>query len=181
MTSNIPLDNPALQALRHTRQVRQFTDEPLSDDQLTAILEQARWTGSAVNRQPWTFVVVRDKSTLDALADLAPHAHGVPTSSATIAIGMEPGQDPDWDPFDEGRASERMLVAATALGLAASVAWVRPEYRRRVAEMLGLPAPHYVRTLVSVGHPTAEAAKPKSAPGEARKPLGEIVRQAPPH
>ena len=47
-----------LRALRRTRQVRQFTDEPVAESDLRAILEVARWSGSSINRQPWTFVVI---------------------------------------------------------------------------------------------------------------------------
>ena len=50
---------PILRALLRTRQVRQFTDELVSDDDLQAILDVARWSGSSMNRQPWTFIVVR--------------------------------------------------------------------------------------------------------------------------
>ena len=49
-----------LRALRKTRQIRSFTDEPVSDDDLHAILEVCRWTGSSMNTQPWQFIVVRD-------------------------------------------------------------------------------------------------------------------------
>jgi nitroreductase len=44
-----------LRALRRTRQIRRFTDEPVAEADLVAILEVARWTGSSTNRQPWTF------------------------------------------------------------------------------------------------------------------------------
>jgi nitroreductase len=49
-----------LRALRKTHQVRQFRDEPVTDDALNAILDVARWSGSAANRQPWTFIVIHD-------------------------------------------------------------------------------------------------------------------------
>jgi len=47
----------AVRPLLRTRQVREFTPEPPSDEQLDAILEVARWTGSSQNSQPWRFVV----------------------------------------------------------------------------------------------------------------------------
>src|SRR5262245_37278 len=47
--------------LVRTRQFREFTDEAPTDAQLEAILDAARWTGSAGNEQPWRFVVVRDR------------------------------------------------------------------------------------------------------------------------
>ena len=59
MSDSKPFDRTTadviLAALRRTRQVRQFTDELVSDDDLQAILDVARWSGSSMNRQPWTF------------------------------------------------------------------------------------------------------------------------------
>ena len=180
MPTNISADlrHDTLKALRRTRQVREFADEPISDDQIDAIVEAGRWSGSALNRQAWTFTLIRDHETKALLGELAPRARGLASAPLTIAIGMRPGDNPEWDPFDEGRASERMMIAATAVGLSASVAWVQPENRRRAAAVLGLSEPAYVRTLVSVGHPSAAAAKPKAPPGEARKPRSEVVREA---
>ena len=54
--------------LRGLRAVRQLRPDPLPEPVLHDILEVARWSGSAGNRQPWEFVVVRDR---DMLAQLA--------------------------------------------------------------------------------------------------------------
>ena len=77
--------------------------------------------------------------------------------------------------FDEGRVAERLLVAATLLELAAGIAWVRADVRPVVSDALGLPADHFVRTIVVVGHPSEAAKRPKSAPGQARLPASETV------
>lgn len=163
-----------LAALRHTRQVRQFTDEPVSEDEINRILEVARWSGSSTNWQPWRFAVIRDREKQERLAELAPNAHHVAGAAAVLAIVM-PGERPEWEMYDEGRCAERVLVAAGAMGLAAGIGWATPKYRQGVVDELGLEEPSYVRTLISLGHPTEEARKPKSAPGEARKPLSELV------
>ena len=165
-----------LTALRRTRQVRQFTDEPVVDDDLQAILEVARWSGSSVNRQPWTFIVVRHRRDLERLAELAPNARHVAGAAIAIAIAMG-GDEAEWDAYDEGRAAERILIAANALGLGAAIGWAIERYRPRVAEFLGLTSPAFVRTIVSLGHPTDAARHPKSAPGMARRPLAELVRE----
>lgn len=161
-------------ALRHTRQVRQFTDEPVADTDLDRILDVARWTGSSTNWQPWQFAVIRDREKLARLAELAPNAGHVARAAVVIAIVM-PGARPEWEMYDEGRCAERILIAAEALGLGAGIGWATPKYRQGVADYLGLEEPRYVRTFVSLGHPTAEARRAKSAPGEARKPLSELL------
>lgn len=165
-----------LRALRRTRQVRRFTDEPVADEQLRAILEAARWTGSSKNRQPWTFVVLRDVAVRARIAELSPNAGHVAGAPVAIAIVM-PGETALSDAFDEGRVVERILVAATALGLGAALGWAVPDARPAIAELLGIPAPAFCRSIVSIGHPTEAARAPKTSPGTARKPLSELVRE----
>ncbi len=128
---------PVLRALRRTRQVRQFTDEPVTESDLRAILEVARWSGSSTNRQPWTFIVLRSPDVRARLADLAPYARHVGGAPLGIAIAMA-GDNPEWDAYDEGRAAERMLVAAGALDLGAGIGWVQEAQRPAVAALLGL-------------------------------------------
>ncbi len=168
--------DPVLRALRRTRQVRQFTDEPVTDTDLNAILEVARWTGSSTNRQPWTFIVIRDRAVRDRLAELAPYARHVAGAAVAIAIAMS-GDNAEWDAYDEGRVAERILIAAGALDLGAGIGWATETERPWVGQLLGLTAPQFVRTIISLGHPTERARQPRSAPGTARRPLEELVRE----
>lgn len=167
-----------LRALMRTRQIRQFRPDPVPEDLLTMILEVARWTGSASNRQPWTFLVLRDPEDRRALAELAPNAKHVAGAPLAVAIVMS-GEKMDLDAYDEARATERILIAAEALGLGAGIGWVVASRRAAVVDFLGLQEPAYVRTLISIGYPTEEAKAPKSAPGTARKPLDDLVRDFP--
>jgi nitroreductase len=164
-----------LGALRRTRQVRQFTDEAVTDADLTEILRVARWSGSSTNWQPWTFIVIRDRTVMERLSQLAPYARHVAKAAVAIAIEM-PGDNPEWEAYDEGRVAERILVAAGALDLGAAIGWADDDERPAVAEFLGVTAPHYVRTIVSIGHPTEQARRARSAPGTARRPLSDLVR-----
>jgi hypothetical protein len=88
-----------------------------------------------------------------------------------------PGDNAEWEAYDEGRVAERILVAAGALDLGAAIGWADGEERPAVAEFLGVTAPHYVRTIVSIGHPTERARQPRSAPGAARRPLEDLVHE----
>jgi nitroreductase len=170
-----------LRVLRRTRQTRDFTGEPIRDEALTEILEVARWTGSSQNRQSWRFIVVRDPDRLraigtDASGERKPGIGHVAKAGAAIAIVMTTDQ-PTWETFDEARVAERMLIAATALGLGAAIGWVRDHQQAEVRAILGLPEDRVLRTIVSVGVPTEAGARPKKAPGEARRPLDELVHR----
>ncbi len=164
-----------LRTMRRVRSVRAFRPDSVPDELITEILEVARWTGSGSNRQPWTFVVVRDPATLGAIAAASPNVRHVAGAAAALVIVMDGGM-PEIETFDEGRLAERILVAATALGLASAIGWIVPAGAAPVAALLGVPEGRRARTLVSLGYPTEEGAKPKSVPGAARRPLAELVR-----
>jgi len=167
---------PVLRALRRTRQVRQFTDEPVGEDDLQAILEVARWTGSSTNQQLWQFLVVRDGAIRQRIGEVTRYARHVGKAPLAIAIAM-PGEDLETDAYDEGRAAERILIAANALGLGAGIGWTDGDERAVVGSLLGVDPPAFVRTIVSVGHPTDAAMQKRSGPRTGRKPLAEIVRE----
>lgn len=162
--------------LRRVRQTRDFRSDAVPDGALRDILDVARWSGSGMNRQPWQFHVVHDRALLEQIAQAAPNAGHVAGAAAAIAISM-PGKSPEMDAYDEGRVAERILAAATALGLAAGIGWVAAEGRAEVRRLLGITERRLVRTVVSLGYPSEDALKPKSAPGEARKPLDELVHE----
>lgn len=135
-----PTAETVLTALRRTRQVRRFSAEPVAEADLQAILEVARWSGSSINRQPWSFIVVRRRADLERLAELAPYAKHVAGAAVAIAIAMG-GDNPEWDAYDEGRVAERILIAAGALGYGAAIGWAIENDRPRVAEFLRLSPP----------------------------------------
>ncbi|HEY6608997.1 MAG TPA: nitroreductase family protein [Candidatus Limnocylindria bacterium] len=163
--------------LLRARQAREFTDQSVDDEALQAVADAARWSGSSRNSQPWRFVIVRRRETLDAIAESSlPSTRALSSAPAAIAITMpaESGGGISLA-YDEGRAAERMLVAASMLGLGAGITWVKPDVRPAAAEALGLPGDRFVRTIVAIGHPTSDARRSKSAQGEARLPREKTV------
>jgi nitroreductase len=170
-----PKDVQTLSTMRRVRAVRSFRPDPVPDELLTEILEVARWTGSGSNSQPWTFVVVRERATLSAIAAASPNVRHVAGAAAAIVIVMD-GDSPEIETFDEGRVAERILIAATALGLASAIGWIVSAAAPTVGALLGVPERGQVRTLVSLGYPTEAGSQPKAAPGTARRPLAEMVR-----
>ena len=170
-----PVDK--LRPLRRTRQYREFTEEPVDKASLDAIADVGRWSGSSQNTQPWRFIVINDASVLRQLAAIGmPSTRSLQTAAAAIAIVLpdEKGKQVSYA-FDEGRAAERMLIAAGMIDLGAGIAWVRADIREAVGKMFDLPADRFIRTIVALGHPTEAARRPKSAAGSARLPREEVV------
>lgn len=165
-----------LRPLRRTRQVREFTAEPVARGLLDAIVDVGRWSGSSKNTQPWRFILITDEAVIREIAESGlPQTRSLNTATAAIAITL-PTATPDVSAaYDDGRAAERMLIAANLLGLGAAIAWVRSDVRPTVSRLLALPPDRYVRTILALGHPTDAARAPKSAPGSARLPRDETV------
>ena len=166
----------AVRPLVRTRQFREFTDEPPSDAQLDAVLEAARWTGSAGNEQPWRFIVIRDVATLRHLAEAGmPQTRGLRTAPVAIAITLPEDDYHLAKAYDDGRVAERILIAAQLVGLGAGIGWVQKPKHAAFAEALQLPADRFVRTIMAIGHPTDAALAPKSKPGQARLSREDVV------
>jgi nitroreductase len=173
-------DRTAAETVRplvRVRQVREFTAEPVTAEELAAIADAGRWSGSSMNTQPWRLVTIRDAATIKRLADSSmPNTRSLQTAVAAVAVVMP--EDPAQvvrHAYDEGRLVERMLIAAYLLGLAGGIAWVTLGNRPAVGEILGLPEGRHVHTILALGHPTESALAPKNEPGKARLPRNEVV------
>jgi nitroreductase len=108
-------DDP-INFLKSLRTVRFFEQEPVSQEALDDILEVARWSGSARNRQPWEFLVVRERGTLERLAALegyAKHLAGAAVGIVLVMVG-NPAKF-EQETFDEGRLAERISLAKRPL------------------------------------------------------------------
>ncbi len=149
------------------RAIRDYEPEPLSDDDLGAILEAGRWTGSSKNQQSWSFIAVTDPAQIQALAAHGDFTQPVRDSVATIVLVREPGGND----FDIGRAAQNMMLAANALGVATCPITLHRE--RDVAAALGIPDGAVARYAVALGYPTATA-KPLKFGG--RIPATDVVK-----
>jgi len=159
--------------LRRLRAVRTFRPDPVPEAALNDILEVARWSGSAMNRQPWQIVVITDDAVRQALGQLEGYVKHVAGAPLGMVLAME--GEGDANAYDEGRLSERIMLAAAAHGVGACIGWFAGPAQDEAKRVLAVPAGYHVRTVLSLGYPTEEAQQPHSKPGEARKPLSEIV------
>ena len=162
--------------LRRLRAVRNFRPDPVPEHILNDLLDVARWTGSARNLQPWEFVVIRKPETLQALAQVEGSVKHL--AGAALAIVLVMAGEPDFvaqETFDEGRLSERIMLAAAAHGLGSCIGWFAGSGPAAAKDMLGIPTERLVRTVLSLGYPDEEALRARPKPPQARKPLAELI------
>jgi nitroreductase len=160
--------------LRTLRAVRNFRPDPVPQEVVDDILEVARWSGSASNKQPWEMILVRERGTLASLASVEGYAGHLARAPLGIVLVMA-GEWAEQETYDEGRLAERIMLAAHAHELGASIGWIVREGREATRELLGIPPHKVVRTAISLGYPDEQASGPRSGRGQARKPLDEIV------
>ncbi len=167
-----------IQFLRGLRQIRQLSPEPVPEAALRDILEVARWTGSARNIQPWELIVIRDRATLQALGTIeggkGPHLVNAGLGIALVMSGNL--EFPDFDTYDEGRLSERIMLAADAHGLGSAIGWFKDRPSDEAKRILGVPPERLLRTIMSIGFVDASARAKRNRPEQPRKPLADIVR-----
>ena len=105
----------ALKLIYSKRETRDFIDKPLPGEVVLKILEAGRLAGSAKNRQPWHFILIRDKKNLEQLASYGFFAQHLPNASFAVVIAVPDTYEQDR--FDAGRAAQNMMLAAHVLGV----------------------------------------------------------------
>jgi nitroreductase len=164
--------------LRSLRAIREFRRQAVPQEVVDAVLEVARWSGSASNRQPWELVVIHDKQTLQSLAHCEGYVGHLAGADLAIALVMagETGQE-EQEVFDEGRLSERMMLAASAYEVGSCIGWLKGDGIADAKKLLGIPEQRRLRTLISFGYPDEEARHALPKRPDVRKPMAEIVHQ----
>ena len=148
------------------RAIRRYQDRPLEHADLSRILEAARWTGSAKNRQDRSVIVVQDPAQRERLAECG-NATG-PLRKAPLALALV--QEPEGYEFDTGRLAQNVMLAAEALGVATCP--ITLHHEEDAARVLELPEGVRCRYAIALGYPDASA-RPARFGG--RKPLENLT------
>ncbi len=144
-------------AILSRRSIRKYTEEPVSGDDIEALLTAAMHAPSAVNEQPWHFVIIQDRKTLEAVSRLSATAPMVKYAPLAIAVCADRNLEkfPGLWALDCSAATENILLAATARGLGAVWTAVYPFEERvnGIKELLNLPANVIPLCIIPVGRP----------------------------
>ncbi len=139
------------------RSVRKFTEEPVSPQDLEKLLQAAMHAPSAGNEQPWDFLVIENRETMEKIMEF--HIYSTPLKTAPMAIvvcGDESKQKyKDYWIQDCSAATQNLLLEAVHLGLGAVWMGVFPmEDRVKAAkELFQLPESVIPLGIIALGHP----------------------------
>ncbi len=157
--------NAALECIMTRTSVRQYQDRPVSRDTVEILLKAAMAAPTAVNKQPWAFVVVDDRAVLDSLTEYLPYARMLTHAPLAIVTCGDMSKAIEGDARemwvqDVSAATENLLLAAHAVGLGAVWTGVYPIQERMdgVKKALALPDNLVPLSVVPVGYPATEQA-----------------------
>ena len=146
------------------RSIRKYKSQKIERHKLVTILRAAMYAPSAVNKQPWHFIVVDDRSIMNRVMEIHPSSKMLVTASHAILVcGDENLQhDKGYWIADCGAATENLLLAATAMGIGSCWIGVYPRENRIQAfsELFNLPGHVKPFALVSLGYPDEEKETP---------------------
>ena len=156
----------AIENIMTRTSIRQYKDQPVEQEKIDSMLKAAMAAPTAVNLQPWHFIVIDDKNTLKLLSGQQPNNAPLmiavcgDTNKTTMPDGK--GKLPDFWVQDVSAATENLLLAAHAQGLGAVWTGVYPVMERtaEVANVLNCPPNIVPVVVVRVGYPD-ESPAPK--------------------
>mgnify|MGYP000185424315 CR=1 FL=1 len=139
------------------RSIRRYKEQPVEEEKIDKLLRAAMQAPSAVNQQPWEFIVVRDKNTLNKLAGISPYSKMI--ADAPLAIVVLGNDDRmrlqhHWQQ-DLAAATQNILLEAVYLGLGAVWLGVAPAEDRMdyIRNIFGLSKKLKPFCVIPVGYP----------------------------
>lgn len=141
--------------------VRSYLEKQVEEFKVEQILRAAMAAPSAKNLQPWSFVVVRDKQLMNALAEALPYAKMLPKADVAIVVCGDLSKSLPIEGYwahDASAVSQNILLAAHALGLGAVWTGVYPRQERvvPVQEILNLPQDIVPLNVIPLGYPAKD-------------------------
>ena len=156
-----------IHAIKRRRSNRSFNSQPIAQKLIEELIDCGRLAPTAKNIQPWEFIAITNKQTLQKLSVLAENGRFLAECQCCIAIFS---RDTKYYLEDGCAATENILIAAEDLGL--SSCWVagdKKHYSRQVKELLNVPEEMRLVSMIALGHTEV------SIPVPSKRPLEEVL------
>jgi len=162
------------ETIRTIRSVREFdTARAVPDEIITRILNAGRLSGSSKNTQPWQFILIQNRNTLNELSKCGDYAEHLTRANFGIALLTEKTKRGD---YDAGRCSQNMMLAAWNDGVGSCIASMHREQDAK--KILGIPEEWTLQMVISFGYPAAAPATGTKPPRKGgRNTLDEILHR----
>ena len=154
------------EAVRTVLAVRAYADKAIPAEAVRRIVEAGRLTGSSMNRQPWHFIVVEKRETLQQIGALA--RTGPYTAQAALAVVVLVERS-EYAVSDASRAIQSMILTAWDEGIGSN--WVGWLGMTEIKPLLHIPDNLDVLAILPFGYPVQATGQGKKQ----RKALGEVA------
>ncbi|MFX1573194.1 MAG: nitroreductase family protein [Promethearchaeota archaeon] len=159
-----------LNFIKSRRSIRAYQDKSIPEKEIEMILEAGRWTPSASNRQPWQFILIRNKETLKKMAQATGYGWFIAEAAFAIAIIGKKRTSRKWYIIDTSLVSMNMMLMAWSLGI--GTCWIGSMKKEQVKKLLELNEKDYLLTVLPFGYIRGKIPEPTY-----RKPLKKIVKE----
>lgn len=153
------------EAIFNRRSIRKYKNTTVKDEHIEKIIEAGMFAPSAVNKQPWHFIVFRNEETIESIIDVHPSSSMLRQASAGILICFDKKlqHDEGYGPVDCSAATQNMLLAAQGYGFGACWIGIYPRQNRikSLYKLFNLPEHVVPFAVISVGYPNEEKQKPE--------------------
>lgn len=162
-----PTENEFVDVILLSASEREYTSEPVTDEQLDLILKSGIKAPSALNNQPWKFTVIKDEAIMKNVINDA-----IPGNVLIVVSGLqaEDGSTPD---FDCGLAAQNMYLAAHGLGLGARPYGSPTRILNRMKERYQIPEGYQAVIVLRIGN--VDKSVDALSAASPRKPAEEVV------
>lgn len=151
-------------ALFNRRSIRKYSEKKVNNELLEKIIEAGMYAPSAVNKQPWHFIIFRNKEVIQSIVNIHPNASMLKNANAGILICYDTKlqHDEGYGPVDCSAATQNMLLAAHGLELGACWIGIYPRKQRINAlhDLFNLPEHVIPFSVISIGFPNEIKNKP---------------------
>ena len=163
--------NPILEAIYSRRSIREYTDEPVEDQQILEIIKAGMWAPSGLNNQPWRFAIVKEPGLKAKFEPLTKYSRIIKSAKVLLPVFVdkEAMYHPVKDHQAIGACLENMLLAAHSMGLGA--VWLGEIIKsdKEIRNLLGLGDHLELMAVIALGHPARRDQKSR------RRDMDELI------
>ena len=160
-----------LDGLQTRRSIRTYTEQPVTREQLREIVRLGTMAPSGMNNQPWRFVTIQSKETLQKLAQLTKYSHIIGKAAACIAVFVDRTAmyHEVKDHQSMGARIQNLLLAGHGMGLGGVWLGEILKSAKEVRELCGLSDNVELMAVVALGHPAGKGGRAD------RRPVEEVL------
>lgn len=166
--------NEMIQTICSRRSVRKYSQKTISKEEISAMLECARFAPSGLNNQPWRFIVIDDSKIGRQISEQTHYSDIVQSAPLLIAVFLDTASSyhREKDLMAIGASIQNILLSAHSLGLGAVWLGEILKNKEAVSKILNAPSAFELTAVLAIGSPGEENSGTKE-----RKGLDEIVFQ----